>query len=64
MLLPHLAGCMDTALRLSRRCTLSCFLKMAMQSGDVVFRIIINMGIGRVQFYLGEKQNIDSIKIQ
>ncbi len=43
VLLPHLAGCMDIELWISRRCIR--FLNMAMKSDNVVVRTIINMGI-------------------
>ncbi len=44
VLLPHLDGCMDIELWVSRRCIR--FLKMAMKSDNVVVRTIINMNIG------------------
>ncbi len=55
VLLPHLAGCMDTELWFSRRCIR--FLNMAMKSDNVVVRTIINMGIEGFHSIMGKIQN-------
>ncbi len=50
-LLPHLANCMDIELRFSRRCMR--FIKMAINSSNIVVKTITNMGIYGLHSVIG-----------
>ncbi len=50
-LLPHLANCMDIELWFSRRCMR--FIKMAVNSSNIVVKTITNMGIYGLDSVMG-----------
>ncbi len=53
-LLPHLANCMDIELCFSRRCMR--FIKMAMNSSNIVVKTITNMGIYSLHSVMGDNK--------
>ncbi len=50
-LLPHLAGVMDPDLLFSKRCIK--FIKMALNSDNIIVRTIINVGLNRTHSIVG-----------
>ncbi len=60
-LLPLLANCMDIELRFSRRCMR--FIKMAMNSSNIVVKTITNMGIYGLHFVMEPNKKISRIKV-
>ncbi len=60
-LLPHLVNCMDVELRFSRRCMR--FIKMAINSCNIVVKTITNMGIYGLHFVMEPNKKISRIKV-
>ncbi len=60
-LLPQLANCVDIELWLSRRCMR--FIKMAMNSPNIVVKTITNMGIYGLHSVMGANKRFSAIQI-